>query len=79
MSELAHLWAVVHPVAVTLCVAAGAACVVGLVLRLRPLPGPNLPHPSKIQGLPMAGPASLRAAHAALGRRGRNARPKSKV
>ena len=79
MSELVHLWTAVHPVAVTLCIAAEAACVVGLVLRLRPAPTATLPHPSKIPGMPMAGAANLRAAHAALGRRGRAARPKFKV
>jgi hypothetical protein len=56
-----------------------AACVLRVWLLLRPVPGAKLPHPSKIPGMPMAGPASLRAAHAALGRRGRGARPKFKV
>jgi hypothetical protein len=78
MSELAHLWATVQPVAVTLCIAAGAACGVGLVLRLLPGPRAALKHPSKVVGLPMAGPSSLRAAHVALGR-GRGSRPKFKV
>jgi hypothetical protein len=56
-----------------------AACALRVWLLLRPVPGATLPHPSKIPGMPMAGPASLRAAHAALGRRGRGARPKFKV
>ena len=56
-----------------------AACLLRIWLLLRPVPGATLPHPSKIPGMPMAGPASLRAAHAALGRRGRGARPKFKV
>ena len=56
-----------------------AACVLRVWLLLRPVPGATLPHPSKIPGMPLAGPASLRAAHAALGRRGRGARPKFKV
>jgi hypothetical protein len=56
-----------------------AACLLRVWLLLRPLPGATLPHPSKIPGMPMAGPASLNAAHAALGRRGRGARPKFKV
>jgi hypothetical protein len=56
-----------------------AACVLRVWLLLRPVPGATLPHPSKIPGMPMAGPASTGSAHAALGRRGRGARPKFKV
>ena len=49
-----------------------AACLLRVWLLLRPVPGATPPpHPSKFPaGMPMAGPASLRAAHAALARRG---------
>ena len=75
MSDLAHLWATVHPVVATLCIAAGVASLVNLALRLLPGPSASLPHPSKI-GLPMSAPASVAAAHAALSRRGSATRPK---
>lgn len=53
-----------------------AACALRIWLLLRPVAGVKLPHPSTIPGMPMAGPASVHAAHAALGRRGQSARPK---
>jgi hypothetical protein len=49
--------------------------VVRIGLRLRPQGPSSLPDPSAL-GLPMAGPASQRAAHAALSRGGGAARPK---
>jgi hypothetical protein len=49
--------------------AALAACVLRLALIVRPLPGARLPHPSKVAGMPMAGPALQKAAHAAINRR----------
>lgn len=50
--------------------ALGIAAVLRLALIARPLAGTKLPHPSQVPGLPMAGPASMAAAHAALtGRR----------
>jgi hypothetical protein len=50
--------------------ALGIAAVVRVALIARPMPGTKLPHPSQVPGLPMAGPASPSAAHAALtGRR----------
>ncbi len=52
------------------------ACIVRVSLIVRPLPNARLPHPSKVAGMPMAGPASIRAAHAALSRKGAGARPK---
>jgi hypothetical protein len=76
MSDLAHLWAAVHPVITILCIAVGIACLVNLVLRMLPMPAVKLPHPSTVPGLPMAGPASQQAAHAALSRRSQAPRPK---
>jgi hypothetical protein len=43
-------------------------------LALRPMPQTKLPHPSKVKGAPMAGPASAAAAHAAINRRRRGRR-----
>jgi hypothetical protein len=56
----------------------GAPAVIGLTLvrialLVRPPVGDKLKHPSKVPGLPMAGPASAAAAHAAIMRR--RARP----
>ena len=45
------------------------AALVRVALLLRPVPGPKLPNPAKVPGLPIAGPASPAAAHAALGGR----------
>jgi hypothetical protein len=44
-------------------------CIVRIALLLRPPPGVKLPHPSKVPGVPMAGPATPTAAHAVLTRR----------
>lgn len=52
-----------------LAAAALAACVLRLALIVRPLPAGRLPHPSKVAGMPMAGPALQKAAHAAINRR----------
>jgi hypothetical protein len=52
------------------------ACILRVALIVRPLPGAKLPDPSKVAGMPMAGPASVGAAHAALSRKGAGARPK---
>ena len=59
--------------------AGAAACLLRVWLLLRPVAAARLPHPSTIPGMPMAGPASMRAAHAALGRRGQSSRPKFKT
>lgn len=60
--------------------AAGAGALLRFVLMLQQEPtGARLPHASQVPGLPMAGSASMGAAHAALGRRGRGARPKFKT
>jgi hypothetical protein len=53
-----------------------AACVVRVWLMLRPVPPVTLPDPATVPGMPMAGPASLGAAQAAMSRRGGAARPK---
>jgi len=47
-----------------------------VALTLRPAPSTKLPHPSKVPGMPMAGPATLAAAHAALSRQRSASRPK---
>jgi hypothetical protein len=49
--------------------------VVRIALLVRPAPGATLPHPSKIPGLPMSGPASPAAAHAAINRGRSRSRP----
>jgi hypothetical protein len=51
------------------CIGALVAAVLRVVLIVRPVPGAQLPHPSKIPGMPMAGPASLAAAHLAINRK----------
>jgi hypothetical protein len=51
-----------------------AACLVRVGLLLRPGPSAKLPDPATV-GLPMAGPASVAAAQAAMSRRGSAARP----
>jgi hypothetical protein len=53
-----------------------AASAVRVGLMLRPAPSANLPDPATVPGMPMAGPASLGAAAAAMSRRGSAARPK---
>lgn len=45
------------------------AALLRVALLLWPVPGPKLPNPAKVPGLPVAGPASPAAAHAALGGR----------
>ena len=37
-----------------------------IVLIVWPAPGAKLPDPAKVAGMPMAGPASQKAAHAAI-------------
>jgi len=61
----------VHPVLAALCLSAVAACAARVVLMLWPAPGAKLPPPSKVPGMPIAGPASPAAVHAALGGRRR--------
>jgi apolipoprotein N-acyltransferase len=56
--------------------AACAAAVVRVGLMLRPAPSASLADPATVPGMPMAGPASLGAAAAAMSRRGNAARPK---
>jgi hypothetical protein len=50
-------------------------CIVRVLLLLRPLPREKLPDPASL-GMPVAGPASVKSAHAALSRRGSGSRPK---
>jgi hypothetical protein len=45
------------------------ACVLRVGLIVRPPPGARLPDPSTVPGMPMAGPALQKAAHAAINRR----------
>ena len=45
------------------------ACVLRVGLIVRPVPGAKLPDPSTVPGMPMAGPALQKAAHAAINRR----------
>jgi hypothetical protein len=52
------------------------ACATRFLLMLRPAPSASLPDPATVPGMPMAGPASLGAASAAMSRRGAAARPK---
>lgn len=52
-----------------LAAAALVACVLRVGLIVRPVPGAKLPDPSKVAGMPMAGPALQKAAHAAINRR----------
>jgi hypothetical protein len=47
-------------------VASLAAAAMRCFLALRPIPQAKLPHPSKVPGMPIAGPASAAAAHAAI-------------
>jgi hypothetical protein len=49
-------------------------CIVRLLV-LRPPPAAKLPDPATL-GMPTAGPASVKSAHAALSRRGSGSRPK---
>jgi hypothetical protein len=51
------------------------ACAVRVGLMLRTVPPAKLPDPATV-GMPMAGPASISAAHGAMSRRGSAARPK---
>jgi hypothetical protein len=53
--------------AVTLAVL--AAGVLRVALTIWPPPAAKLPHPSKVAGMPMAGPATQKAAHAAINRK----------
>ena len=59
---------------------AGFGFLVAGVLRVAlivwPPPGAKLPDPSTVPGMPMAGPASINAAHAALSRQRPAGRPK---
>ena len=51
------------------CIGLVVAAVLRIVLIVRPPAGAQLPHPSKFAGMPMAGPASMPAAHAAINRK----------
>lgn len=51
-----------------LLIATCAASSVRFAVAMKPVPNKPLPHPSKVAGMPMAGPASMQAAHAALTR-----------
>jgi hypothetical protein len=46
-----------------------AGCVVRAGLIIRPPAGAKLPDPSTVPGMPMAGPALQKAAHAAINRK----------
>ena len=46
-----------------------AGCVVRVALIVWPPPGAKLPDPSRVPWTPMAGPASQKAAHAAINRK----------
>jgi hypothetical protein len=46
-------------------------CVVRIALIVWPPPAAKLPDPSTVPGMPMAGPASQQAAHAAINRKKR--------
>ena len=61
--------AIIELVIELVAVGALAAAVLRIVLIVRPLPGSQLPHPSKVAGMPMAGRASKATAHAAINRR----------
>jgi hypothetical protein len=61
----------VHALLAAGCIAGGAASVLRILLMLWPTPGAKLPNPAKIPGMPMSGPASPAAVHAALGGRRR--------
>jgi len=52
----------------TIALATVVAAVLRFALIVRPPAAAKLPHPSKVAGMPMAGPASLAAAHAAINR-----------
>jgi hypothetical protein len=78
-------FAMVHPAGLTafyrallaaLYCAGCVACLVRVGLLLRPGPSATLPDPATVPGMPMAGPASVAAAQAAMSRRGSAARPK---
>ena len=51
------------------CIGLVVAPVLRVVLTVRPPCEGKLPHPSKVAGMPMAGPASIPAAHAAINRK----------
>jgi hypothetical protein len=51
------------------CIGALVAAVLRVVLIARPPSEGKLPHPSKVPFMPMAGPASMSAAHAAINRK----------
>ena len=46
-----------------------AVYLVRITLIVRPVTGAKLPDPAKVAGMPMAGPASQKAAHAAINRK----------
>ena len=75
MNDLAYLLAGVHPAGLAICLAAAMAFGLRVILAFQKTPGTSLPHPSKVPGLPMAGPASTTAAHVALNRRAAVPRP----
>jgi hypothetical protein len=52
-----------------LALAIAVAAVLRVVLTVRQPSDAKLPHPSKVAGMPMAGPASIPAAHAAINRK----------
>jgi hypothetical protein len=51
------------------CIGTVVAAVLHVVLTVRSPSGAKLPHPSEIPGTPVAGPASISAAHAAINRK----------
>ena len=69
MQRLAELVGLLPPVVLLVAAALLLGCIVRVMVTVWPPPGVKLPHPSKVPGLPMAGPASPAAAHAAIMRR----------
>jgi hypothetical protein len=60
---------IVMQIVAALALATSAAGVVRVALIVWPPPGAKLPDPSTVAGMPMAGPALRKAAHAAINRK----------
>ena len=57
------------PVVELLAGALGVACILRVALIVWPPAGAKLPDPATVPGMPMAGPAMMKAAHAAINRK----------
>ena len=79
MEHLPHFPELLRSVLTAVAISGGIACILRIALLMRPTPGAKLPPPSKVPGMPIAGPASLSAAHSALSRSGSAPRPKFKT